>query len=366
MRALREMLHRDAKLIPSVLEFIRSGKQPLSARVLAVFSTAGPASQELVLFHCSILDDPPDVNLAQAVLFGYYIARGGEQEHEWWGDLMEVMPYFGCSKNYSPPQSAFGDMRGQLLFRFDEAPQGVNYLPLLRSLVGFLEKEKHASLRYRIEMASNLVRQMDVRGPERIRFAKLVEKTYLDGGEGWRSALEALADRSGHCGPDQFEILGRGLARLDGKRKTDVLGEVARNWGVEVFRPPFRDCLEEVIDYMGKQRTQNEPMTGCEWSICAILIRQSLDATWAERLLIKSPSATLRRKSAMVLQNLCQTTDRFEWKRYARLLERMIGDPDTEVRHFAIGTLQEALSRKAPPFEAVRAEELRRHVPEKK
>lgn len=362
MREIRELLHRDSKLIPKVNEFIRSENEPLAARMIALFATAEPSSQELVLLHCSILDDPPDMNMAQAVLFGYYIACDSRHEDQWREDLLSILPHFGCSPNYRAQGNDLGGHRMQLLFTFNHAPKGVDYRPLLRSLVGFLEKEKHASFRWRIAMAAKMVKEMAVWGPDRIRFAKLVESTYLEGKDGWGAALEALADRGGHCGPDQLEILGRGLANLDAKRKTDVLGEVARNFGHEMFRPPFRDCLDETIEYMGKPRTQNEPMTSTEWSICAMLIRQSLDDSWAERLLIKSSSVTLRRKAIGVMSSLCQTTDRFEWARFARFLERMLSDPDDQVQKAAMHFLEEAISRKTPLFDAARSEELRRKL----
>jgi len=361
MGELRDILHKDRKLAILVLEFIRTAKEPVAARVIAVLALAQPAHQDLIVMLCSILDDPPNVHLAEAVMVGY-LDHPNDKMDRWRKHLLELLPHLGCSSNYQLPENQFGMGEPRWDFSFANPPKGIDYRPLLRSLLGLLEKDKYSSLRWRIPMAARLVREVSPMGPDRIRFAKLVATVYLGGGEGWRVAMEALASSHGSYGPDQLEILGRGLAGLDAAKTTDVLGEVAQNWGHEVFRPPFRDHFDDAIEYMGKPRTQNEPMRSTEWSICAMLIRQSLDDRWAERLLIKSPSATLRRKAAGVLHSLGQTTDRFEWKRFSGFLERMLSDADPEVRRAAIGTLDQALSRKEPPFDAARVVELRRKL----
>ncbi|HTF56859.1 MAG TPA: hypothetical protein VK661_06470, partial [Planctomycetota bacterium] len=337
MAEVRLLLQKEPGLVTRVSEFVRSDKHPAAARMIALFATARPGCQELVGLHCSLLDDPVDAQMAQAVLVGYYIgcsSRDGEDQ--WREDLLEVLPALGCSANYRlPGQEISPPMRIIHGFDFNNAPKGVDYRPLLRSLLGFLEKDRYPALRWRITMAESMVKELSPMGPDRIRFAKVVATLYLKGGEGWRAALEALASSRGFCGPDQLEILGRGLAAFDSEKRTDVLGEVAQNWGSEVFRPPFRDYFDDAIEYMGKPRSQNEPFRSTEWTICSMLIRQSLDDSWAERLLIKSPSVTLRRKAANVAASLAQGIDSLEWPRFLRYLLRMLDDPDAQVRSTA-------------------------------
>lgn len=361
MRELRELMHQDARLVPQVLEFVRAAKEPLAAKLIVILALAQPEQQHLVSMTCLFLDDPPDVSLVQGVLAGFLHASNGDID-KWRTHQLELLVHLGCSSNYGFPERHWGMGEPVGEFSFANPPKGVDYRPLLRSLLGLLEKNKFPSMRWRIPMAAKLVREVAPMGPDRIRFAKLVATVYLGGGEGWRAAMEALASSGGFCGPDQLEILGRGLAGLDLAQKTAVLGEVAQNWGHEVFRPPFSDCFEDAIEHMGKPRSQNEPMTSTEWAICAMLIRQSLNDGWAERLLIKSPSVTLRSKAAGVLASLGQTTDRFEWKRFSGFLERMLADPDPGVRQSAIGTLHQALSRKEPPLDKARAEVLRKKL----
>jgi len=252
-------------------------------------------------------------------------------------------------------------MRSQDDFSFANAPKGVNYHALLRSIIILLEGNKFPALRYRLAMAEQMIRETRLQGGDRRRFEKLTEKIYLEGKEGWRPAMEMLAGGREFYGADPLEILGNGLAGFTPDQRSEVIGEVVRCRPLEALRPPFRDYLDEAVEIIGTEPKDTIPSArhgSNDTRILYFLIHQSLDDSWAERLLIKSKSIRLRRLSSELLHGSCESSDRYQVNRYSKFLERMIKDPDGIVVGNARAALRKALERKPAVFDEARAEEL--------
>jgi hypothetical protein len=364
MEAIRDQLHRDSGLMPTFLAFIRSEEHSLGARVIALLSITQPTSQDLIVALGKVLEDPPNLHLAQAVFLGFQEGPGpGERVEAWRPEVLRWLTILGCGAGYRP-QPDPRDVRGGRIhhgFSFRNAPKGISYHPLLASILTLLEKDKHVSLRYRMTMAAQMIDELHVRGGEQIRFERLVEKFFVEGKEGWRTAMTLLIEGKGVI-VDTMEIFGNALARFTPDQRSEVIGEVVRNRPIEAMRPPFRDYLDETVEIIGTESKNTGPNArhaSNDSRVLHFLLSQSLDDTWAERLLIKSKSVHLRRTSSYLVLRSCEAGNRFEVSRYSKFLERMVQDPDGTVVGNARAALKKALERKPAVFDDARAEELR-------
>src|SRR6266850_2395934 len=143
MSSLRRLFRENPETAPRLLRYLRSSEEPIAARVMAVMALSHLWTEPAVEFLGDLLKRPPDLKLAGAVMYGYFIA--GFDTEPYWGDLLTNLTALGLPSSYSYGNGGiggFGGMREPVT-----VPDEARIDPMLDGVLALLDDLETGSLR---------------------------------------------------------------------------------------------------------------------------------------------------------------------------------------------------------------------------
>ena len=354
MWRLRVLGHEHPEFLRLIDRYVRSD-EPLAARIFALFSFVCPQSSECIEFIASVIRNPPSATVANASCLCFSRSAGNGIGDAWNSLFNLFLGELGLPKGYCAEP-------GSLVFKPEDAERHPDLVrsiynhadltPLTSAIITMLATSEEGVWRNMwIRFAKQGVDHGKVTSPDRERLRELVDHWYLhldpgsgrDGntyrwGNGWYGAMEALTSSAS---ARDLNVIGAGLGRLTPDFKAYVLNEISHLAGWQLFEPPFRSHLDEVIAYLSRKPEEGGP--GSQWvhyPLCVKLVLESPSEDWIRRILAKN-TLIFRNRIAISIASYANA-DGYPpstGRRYFSVASDLISDPDFSTRLSAASTI---------------------------
>ena len=306
MWKLRLLGHAHSEAMKLIEQFVRSD-EPLAARVFAVFSFVAPQNADTIEFVASLMRDPPSSAMANAACLCLDAWAANGIGGAWDSILGNYTGMLGFPKPRQEGGEAYAYGHGesfvysaadwkdhQDLYKSNSWNQDLS--PVVSSMLTLLSDADDDVWRNKwLNMAWQIMNHPKATAEHRARLREITVKWYLEFdpgpgwdpkvvlyryGNGWHAAMESLTKA---WSPDEVKVVGSGLARLSPEHKTYVFDEVAHRAKSQLFEPPFRDHLDDVLARLAKPPIG--PQEGSYLHICVSMIVYAPSEEWSRQLL---------------------------------------------------------------------------------